>query len=119
MCDWVDAHGLHGAVDPVQLAVRLLIPPGSALLVDHANAPWMGPLDASALTYRWTHPDPRMDALSRELGDLAAQAATAGNPPPQTLVDLMDVVRARLHAPRARHQPSGRAAPRLTEHWFC
>ncbi len=119
MCDWVDAHGLHGAVDPVQLAVRLLIPPGSALLVDHAHAPWMGPLDAAALTYRWTHPDPRMDALGRELGDLAAQAATAGNPPPQTLVDLMDVVRARLHAPRARHQPSGRAAPRLTEHWFC
>ena len=44
------AHGLVAYVPPVQLAIRLLVPPHSALLADPDAASWVGPLDREAFT---------------------------------------------------------------------
>ncbi len=62
---FVAEHDLIDAVDPVQYTIRLLVPPGSALLNEADAASWVGPLDEAAFTYTWAHPDPRMDALQR------------------------------------------------------
>jgi len=122
LCDFIDSHELHDQVDAVQMAVRLLIPPGSALLESVQHEPWLGPLDKAALSYTWTHLDVRMDALSRELADLVAAASTTENDPVETLLHVMQVARERLGAPRREYSGPMRAgppAPRLTEHWFC
>jgi radical SAM superfamily enzyme YgiQ (UPF0313 family) len=50
-------------VPSVQLAIRLLIPAGSLLLEVPEVQSIVGPLDEAALSYRWTHPDPRVDLL--------------------------------------------------------
>src|SRR6202789_638988 len=50
---------LVNSVAPIQLAIRLLVPEGSKLLVD-LEAPQF---DAAALAWRWSHPDPEMDRL--------------------------------------------------------
>ena len=66
--------------------------PGSLLLAAPDIAPFLGPLDAEALSYRWTHPDPRMDRLEAEVvgagrgGDAQRRRAAGGHlrahPPP-------------------------------------
>ncbi len=55
--------GLVDYVAPVQLAIRLLVPEGSRLLVVPEMQQHLDNFDAAALSYRWSHPDPHMDVL--------------------------------------------------------
>ncbi len=111
-------------VDPVHFSIRLLIPPGSALLEQEKEAPWLEDLDPAAYTYRWRHPDPRMDALQQQVACLAEEAAQAGSDAVETFFRIkacalqmagrsLDVQAAMASYGRPR------SAPRLTEAWFC
>ena len=122
--DFVADENLYDAVDPVQLTVRLLVPPGSGLLAHNAIRPFLGPLDPAAFSYRWTHPDPRMDALHARSSALVRDATARGAAAAETIARLWDLARAaRGTAPRWRRDPEitvGHArSPRLTEPWFC
>jgi hypothetical protein len=125
LLDWIEARDLTDAVDPVQLAVRLLVPPGSLLLeLDEVRAA-IGPLDPARLTYRWTHPDSRMEALEPAVFACVAEAARQGEPGPVTLARVARLARAAAEgtALDAGDAPPRRASrpppPRLTESWFC
>ena len=122
--DFVAEHDLIDAVDPVQFTIRLLVPPGSALLADPNAEKWLGPLDEAAFTYRWTHPDPRMDALQRALARRVEAAAGMRQPAEK----VFESIRAKAHdllgiAARGNVAPiraAGRKpVPRLSESWFC
>jgi radical SAM superfamily enzyme YgiQ (UPF0313 family) len=123
--DFVAKHDLVGAVDPVQYAIRLLVPPGSALLESDDAAVWLGPLDEATFSYTWAHPDPRMDALQREVAALAEAAATSGQPIEETFEAVRELAEARLAVPasarsrRSSVQTARRPVPHLTEAWFC
>lgn len=113
------ARGLVAYVPPVQLAIRLLVPPHSALLAEPDAATWAGPLDADAFTHRWSHPDPRMDALYEAV---ASRVERADEDPRAT----WEAVRAMAYAAAGRPAPDEAMPPlfipdppRLTEHWFC
>src|SRR5207245_2335594 len=75
LLDFVEAHELIDAIDPVQYSIRLLVPPGSLLLESGAMRPFLGPLVQDAFYYRWIHPDPRMERLAGDVAALVAQAA--------------------------------------------
>lgn len=62
----VAEQGLIDQVAPIQLAMRLLIPAGSKLLEVPHIEDVLGAFDEAALTYRWAHPDARMDRLCDE-----------------------------------------------------
>src|SRR5205823_12168957 len=64
---FVWSRGLVGHVDPVQYAIRLLVPRGSSLYGTASLAPHVGAFDPQTFSYSWTHPDPRMDALQRRV----------------------------------------------------
>jgi radical SAM superfamily enzyme YgiQ (UPF0313 family) len=122
--DVVEREGLIDHVDPVQYAVRLLIPPGSLLLQRPAVQPFLGPLDQAAFSYRWTHPDPRMDELHRTVTLLVEKAAKADADPALTF----EHIRALAAAVRDGREPTAvtcnlsptrSRSPRLTEPWFC
>jgi len=118
MLDVIDDEGIHDAVDPVQLAIRLLIPPHSALLETCAHEPWLGPLNPTTLSHVWNHPDPRMDALAHELTDAVGHAAQQD--PLVTLAQVMALARSRLGSTRPPALPDMKErAPRLDESWFC
>jgi radical SAM superfamily enzyme YgiQ (UPF0313 family) len=121
LCDFVADQELVDHVDPIQLAIRLLLPPGSALLRHPAERPWLGELAPDQFGYRWTHPDPRMDALHAQVTAAVEQGAREAADAAETFARI----RALAYAAAGRSVPLGsRAAtrtfvPRLTEPWFC
>ena len=135
--DFIAEQGLVEHVDPIQYAIRLLVPPDSALLDDPDGTGWLGPLDAEALSYTWRHSDPRMDALQREVQALVESAAHAREPIPVTFAAIRELAYERLGEPVAAlvgaavavGEESGgatgalrrarRPVPHLSEPWFC
>jgi len=119
---WIQARGLIAHVPAVQLSVRLLVPPGSALLDEPNSAAWLGPLDPANFTYIWRHPDPCMDALQRQVAAVAERGDEA-----QTAFAAIEALAhnvARVNYPRAATRVNYPrynvpAPPRLTEDWFC
>jgi len=125
MCDFLVEEDLLDALDPVQLAVRLLIPPHSAILEVAHGEPWLGPLDLASLSFTWTHPDARMDAWAKEIAALAEASAdqSADNDADGALpvADMIALARERLAGRKAPAPtlPLRARVPRLTEPWFC
>ena len=120
----VEREGLIDHVDPVQYAIRLLVPPGSMLLGRSAIRPYLGPLDQAAFSYRWTHPDRRMDELHQAVTRLVEEATKADEDAAVTF----QRIRALATAVRDGRQPTAVSGclplererpPRLTEPWFC
>lgn len=115
-------HGMVHNIDPVHWSIRLLIPPGSAVLDDPDTASWIGPLDGEALSHEWTHADPRMETLQREV----AQLAEAGDACQQDPIETFAAIWLAAHRTAEIDPPTIPAAwthrprpPRLTESWFC
>jgi radical SAM superfamily enzyme YgiQ (UPF0313 family) len=127
LCRFIRAQALEEEVDPVQLSLRLLVPPGSALLSAPDIAPFLGPLDAEALSYRWTHPDPRMDRLEADVAALVEGGAHDGAPPAATFALIHRLAATAAGVPDEAPAPQGigiglrprREPPHLTESWFC
>lgn len=132
LLEFLVAHDMVDAVDPVQLSIRLLVPPGSLLLDRPEMQPHLGGLDAAALSYRWRHPDPRMDDLQRRVSALVETAAREKEAPHRTFERIARLAHHmaghpqgplgdRLPAlPSRSSSLSGRPRPpRLSEAWFC
>jgi radical SAM superfamily enzyme YgiQ (UPF0313 family) len=123
LLDFVIVHDLVPNVDPVQYAVRLLLPEGSLLLDRPEMTPHLGPFDADRLGWTWSHPDGAVDRLQQ---DLSALVETRVDQDAALTFDAIDrLVRSRSTANRPRPAvgavssgPSGPRA-RLTESWFC
>ena len=120
--DYFRSRGLARHVPPIQLAIRLLVPPGSALLQEPETREWIGELDREAFAYRWSHPDPRMDALY----EAVAARVQEGEESEEDPLGTWERVRALAYAAAGRRfadepmPPVFRPdPPRLSEHWFC
>jgi hypothetical protein len=117
---WIERRDLVDHVDPIHLAIRLLIPPGSKLLERPETQAILGPLDEARLTYRWAHPDPRMDALQAELMATVEEAARVGEDARDTFARVLALAHGeRAARPTAPEKPPKVRAPRLAEAWFC
>jgi hypothetical protein len=114
-----EAHGWVAQLDPVQLSIRLLVPPGSLLEGDRTIA--FDGLDLEALTWRWRHPDPRMDALQAKVAAVVEDAASRHEDVAATFARVRALALAAAGRPHehveVRVDP--RRIPRLTESWFC
>lgn len=111
-------------IDPVHLSIRLLVPPGSALLDTEESRAWIGELDASSYTYRWQHPDPRMDELQRNVAALAEQAESSKVDPLETFFQVKALALAARNqdfsvAEALQRYGKSKTLPHLTESWFC
>jgi len=123
MVEWVEREDLVDAVDPVQWSIRLLIPPGSALLARPEIRPFLGELRGVDFAWQWTHPDPAMDALHAAVTRIVQEANDAGENASATF----ERVRAAAYEAAGRrpveadatHAERRPVPPRLTEPWFC
>ena len=114
--DFAVDHDLLEEIDPVQYTLRLLIPPGSAILDGDEPRPWLGAFEADQFGWSWKHPDPRVDELWRASSALAKDHAERHVDPMRTFHDLRALADGRPHDVPVRPR---RKVPRLTEPWFC
>jgi len=120
--DLMERHDLIDATDPVQYSIRLLIPPGSALLKRSDIRSLIGPLDQAAFQYPWTHPDPCMDTLHKAASVAVEHAANTGEEQDVTFDRLRSMaydIAGRTPPHVSTRAPHRRRPPRLTEAWFC
>ena len=130
MFDLVEQHGLIDCIDPVQYSVRLLVPPGSALLTLPKTHPtpmaqFLGSLDQQKFQHTWSHPDPRMDSLQQAVTKFVENSTKAKEDPEYTFYRLWELVYdiaglefASLNK-AASMNPDRMRPPRMTEPWFC
>jgi radical SAM superfamily enzyme YgiQ (UPF0313 family) len=121
LCDFV-LRDLVDHVDPIQLVVRLLIPPGSAILRHDRPRPWLRALEPEAFGYRWEHPDPRMDALYAQVIAIVEEATRRKSDAAATIEAIRRAAyeTAGLALPRgATDRRARRFVPKLSEPWFC
>ena len=128
LLDFIAEEDLIDHIDPVQLSIRLLIPPGSLLAARTELKPFLGPIDQQRFTYTWSHADPRVDRLQQEVSALVEEAAGSAEDPRVTFVRigrLADAITAGRSidtdaGPLPDPVPHDRGRPpRLTEPWFC
>jgi len=118
----IEQQGVIENVAPIQLGIRLLIPEGSRMLELDDVRGIIGPFDPQSLAYPWKNADPRLDALSETVQDIAAAAEQQKESRPVTFE----------HIWKAAHSAAGRSAPRidssarsqagvpfLSEPWYC
>ena len=126
LLDMIAGNDLIDSVDPVQLSIRLLVPPGSLLLELPEMREHLLGYDPEGFSHLWQHPDPVMDALQAEIAALVAADTDAGGSPRSTHAAIR-----RLSAEVAAGSglvwrdadaplpPERLAPPRLSEPWFC
>ena len=130
MFDLVERHGLIDCIDPVQYSVRLLVPPGSALLTPPYTHPtpmaqFLGSLNQQKFQHTWAHPDPRMDSLQQAVTKVVENSTKAKEDPEHTFYRLWELVYdtaglsfASLNKTMSMN-PQRVRPPRMTEPWFC
>ncbi len=115
---FLDDLRLWEATDPVQLAIKLLIPEGSLLKSHPAVSPHMTGYQPDALTWEWQFVDPDTELLHKQLDAIAADASDCGAEATATLA-LMRQAIADANGLTVGQMPFGSEVPRLTESWFC
>ena len=120
LVDFVFDQNLVESVDPIQLTIRLLLPPGSALLASEAADPpaYVSGYVPEELGYRWQHPEPLMDELQRQVTDVVEQGRGSNR-------EILLEIRSLAYRAASRSEPSlpvfsaAPFVPRIDEPWFC
>ena len=120
----IAAQGLIEHVAPIQLAMRLLIPDGSKLLDLPELRPALREFDADALSYRWEHPDVRMDGLCATALQLVQSGEAEAASRPEIFERLWYTAHkaAQIPAPPLPAPviaPARGPVPYLDEPWYC
>ena len=121
MLAWIRERELIAHVPAVQLSIRLLVPPNSALLADSPPG-LFGALEPGNFSHAWRHPDPRMDELQARVTVIAE--GSADDPPAAfAAIERLAYGLARRQVPATwgtgRPRRIRPTPPRLTEDWFC
>lgn len=106
-------------VGPVQLALRLLIPPGSLLLDLDEIRVRITHFDAPALLHRWTHPGPSIDLLASAALNLVAREQKRGTSRASIFSQIWRLVHPQAPLPENFHLLPRAAIPYLDEPWYC
>jgi radical SAM superfamily enzyme YgiQ (UPF0313 family) len=122
-CDLLDTIAALQLIDhvaPIQLAIRLLVPEGSLLLAMPEMRAHLEQFDPATLTYRWSHPDPRVDALHQDITAFVGTRLTSDRRAAFATIAAMAHERAGCPLPVRAHAVRDRATvPYLNEPWYC
>jgi hypothetical protein len=121
-CDLLDTIAALDLVDhiaPIQLAIRLLVPAGSRLLEVESMQRLVGAFDGKTLTYRWSHPDARVDRLQHDISAIVGRRLTSDRREAFAAISTLAHERAGLPLPPLVESPASALVPYLDEPWYC
>jgi radical SAM superfamily enzyme YgiQ (UPF0313 family) len=115
---------LVSSVAPVQWAIRLLIPKRSRLLDLPEVHSVLAGFDEAALSYRWVHPHPQVDALQQKVECFLRQAIKQELGRERIFEAIWHLIGDVRGEPKPKSPDfprlnGGCAIPYLTEPWFC
>jgi radical SAM superfamily enzyme YgiQ (UPF0313 family) len=114
---------LIDAVAPIQLGIRLLIPPASKLFDLEEIRKLVGPFDPQALVYPWKHANPPIDALADEVQDIVAASEKLQRGRAATFDRIRRAASFAAGSPIAEPPlpllASRATVPYLNEPWYC
>jgi hypothetical protein len=118
LLDALEALDLVEEVAPIQLAIRLLVTNGSALLELPEIRSTVDPFDPASLTWPWRHADPRVDALhAAVMQDVGSQLQA---PRAEAFARVRDLARAHAGLPAADARARvSRPVATISEPWYC
>src|SRR6267142_960394 len=122
LLDMLQHQALTENVAPIQLGIRLLIPEGSRMLELEDVRGMVGPFDPQSLAYPWENADPRADALSEAVQEIAAAAERQKESRPATFERIWKAAHAAAGLPApaiAAAKHSKHVVPYLSEPWYC
>ena len=119
LLDTIEELDLVDEVAPIQLAIRLLLPAGSRLVTVEAMSRHLEEFDPETLMYRWTHPDPRVDALHGEVTALVGARLKADRRVVFDEISRLAHDRAGVSRRASRPWRSRASVPYLNEPWYC
>jgi hypothetical protein len=120
LLDTIARLGWNESVASIQLAIRLLLPAGSLLLALPEIRALTSPTDGSVLAHAWHHPDPRVDALQRDVQRLVGRRLQAPRGEVFDAVwELAADAAGRASTMRGEPRLARAAIPYLTEPWYC
>ena len=109
-------------VAPVQLSIRLLIPPGSRILELDEMSDYLGGFDAEKLSYAWTPADPHADHLQARVLEAVQRGEREGAGRRAIFQRVWELA----HAACGRTAPAlpparadSRPVPAMSEPWYC
>lgn len=111
------------AIAPIQLGIRLLIPPASKLFELDEIRKLVGAFDPQALVYPWKHANSDVDALANEVQDIVAASEKLKRGRAAIFQRIWRA--ARLGAGSSAEEPalslltSRATVPYLNEPWYC
>jgi radical SAM superfamily enzyme YgiQ (UPF0313 family) len=113
---------LSEAIAPIQLGIRLLIPPSSRLLELEEIRTLVDPFDPKGLVYPWRHENPAVDMLAEEVQEIVASSEKLDRNRTETFERLWGA--AKLAAGRCVEEStlpvvSRATVPYLNEPWYC
>jgi radical SAM superfamily enzyme YgiQ (UPF0313 family) len=118
----IEHQGVIENVAPIQLGIRLLIPAGSRMLELEEVRRLVGSFDPQSLAYPWKNADPRLDALSETVQEIAAAAERQKESRPATFERIWRAAHAAAGLPAPRINLSSQfqsGVPFLSEPWYC
>ena len=116
----IDTLDLVDHVAPIQFAIRLLIPEGSRMLELSEVRSCIRHYDPRSLAHIWMHPDPRVDALQRDVERVVGVTLSADRREVFGHVWTLAHTHAGVVTPSRDHAGISRATiPYLTEPWYC
>jgi hypothetical protein len=107
---------------PIQLGIRLLIPEGSRMLELEDVRRMIAPFDPQSLAYPWKSADPRLDALSETVQEIAASAERQKESRPASFERIWKAAHSAAGLPAPQLNLSARSqagVPFLSEPWYC
>lgn len=111
------------AVAPIQLAIRLLIPPGSRLLELEEVRGMVSAFDPKALIYPWKNRNPAIDRLCEELQEVVASREKLNPGRTATFEKMWQTVNEAANRTSEKWQipllASPAPVPYLNEPWYC
>src|SRR6266404_1386552 len=118
----IEQQGVIENVAPIQLGIRLLIPEGSRMLELEEVRRLVGPFDPQSLAYPWKNADPRLDALSETVQEIAAAAERQKESRLVTFELIWKAAHFAAGLPAPQISPPARSqagVPFLSEPWYC
>jgi radical SAM superfamily enzyme YgiQ (UPF0313 family) len=122
---FIEERGLVEHVQPVQYAIRLLLPPGAPLVPQLEAEGRIQGFNEAALSHTWASTDQRLDALQREIAEIVESGSCEECGVEHALETFEKVKNAAYRQLRGETNPvevaaqPRRTVPGLTESWFC